>query len=53
MASNDWAIVVGLGGLIFGSKYEPGIKENGNKLPDNLSEKSAAAVIGFAGTVIW
>ena len=52
-ANNACPIVVGWPGLIFGSKYEPGINEKGKRLPPNLSPKSAAAVIGLAGTVIW
>ena len=38
---------------MFGSKYEPGINENGTILPSNLNKKSADAVKGFDGTVIW
>jgi hypothetical protein len=37
---------------MLGSKYEPGINENGVTLPASLSPKSAAAVNGFDGTVI-
>ena len=45
-------IVVCGPGLVFGSKYEPGIVEVGNILPPNLNAKLAAASIGFDVMVI-